>query len=250
MESDTPQGTVTGPSVENPTLAPPPKNPFQKKWWQLPKTVYIAIAGIFILAVGSTAYFYFAPSGFLKPKPKTEVNQNAALEDMYGPAKAPTPTPTRGVILVDAPTPTGTFIGSPTPTPDVTVSWLTYRNLAYKYSFKYPPDWTVTDTGNLEPLIPSYLTINPSSTATPSTALNITIGSSTRTFDEEVALRSSMRTSVTVNGLTGSLTEQKDSGNNIKYNLVLKGTSYTYIFVGKSQYYSIFAPFYSTFKLL
>ena len=250
MESDTPQGVVTGPSIENPTLAPMPQNPFRKRWWQLPKTAYIGIAAFLIIAVGSTAYLFLAPSGIFAPKDKVAVDQNAAIEAMYGPANTPTPSPTSGVILVDGPTPTTAVIGSPTPTPDVTVGWLTYKNYAYGYTFKYPPDWTVTDTGNLEPKVPSYITVNPSSVATPSTSLIITIGSSTRTFDEELALRSSTRTGLNINGLQGSLTEQKDSGGNVKYNVVVKGTNYTYLLVGKSSYYSIFTPLYSTFKLL
>lgn len=251
MESDMPQGTVTGPSPENPTLAPMPKNPFRQRWWQLPKTVYIALAAMVIISIGSTAYLFLAPSGlFNLQSGKISDNQKTSLESMYGPSNTPTPTTASSVILVDGPTPTGRTIGSPTPTPDVTVAWLTYKNYAYGYTFKYPSDWTVTDMGNLEPKIPSYLTINPSSVATPSTALTMTVGSSTRTFDEEVALRSSTHTSLMINGMTASFTEEKDSGGNIKYNVVLKGTKYTYILVGKSAYYSIFTPFYSTFKLL
>lgn len=251
MESDTPQGTVTGPTPENPTLAPMPKNPFRQRWWQLPRTVYIALAAILIVSIGSTAYLFLAPSGIFKPAPaKVPFDQNKAMESMYGPSNTPTPTTASSVILVDGPTPTGTVSGSPTPTPDVTVAWLTYKNYAYGYTFKYPSDWTVTDMGNLEPKIPSYLTINPSSVATPSTALNMTVGASTRTFEEEIALRSSMRTTLSVNGMQGSLTDQRDSNGNIKYNLVLKGTKYTYILVGKSIFFSIFTPFYSTFKLL
>lgn len=251
MESDIPQGTVTGPSPENPTLTPMPKNPFRSRWWQLPRTVYIALAVILIISLGSTAYLFLAPTGIFKPQPaRVAKDQKAEIEAMYGPSNTPTPVPASRVIMVDSPTPTGRIIGSPTPTPDVTVSWLTYKNYAYSYTFKYPSDWTVTDMGNLEPKIPSYLTINPSSVATPSTALNITVGSSTRTYDEEVALRASTRTSLTINGMTASLTEEKDSGGNIKYNVVLKGAKYTYILVGKSAFFSIFTPFYSTFKLL
>lgn len=249
MESDTPQGTVTGPTPENPTLAPMPKNPFRQRWWQLPKTVYIALAAVAIISIGSTAYLFLAPSGIFKPKVKVAVDQNAAIEAMYGPSNTPTPIPDSDA-LANSPTPTGTALGTPTPTPDSTASWLTYKNTSYSYSFKYPPDWRVTNLGSLEPKIPSYLTINPSSVATPSTTLTMTIGASTRTFDEEVALRASKRTVLTINGITASLTEEKDSGGNIKYNVVLKGTKYTYILVGKNAYYSIFTPFYSTFKLL
>lgn len=251
MESTTPPpAPATGPSPETPGLQPLPKNPFQQKWWQLPRTVYITIAAVAILSLSSTAFLFFAPAGIFSPKSEEGTTaQDTSLETMYSPKNTPTPEPS-GIILVDGPTATPPFDGSPTPTPDVTVSWLTFKNFAYGYSFKYPADWTVTDTGNLEPSVPSYLTINPSNTATPASALNITISASTRTFDQEVALRSSTKTALTINGLQASLTEERNSSGAMWTAVVVKGTSYTYILVGKSSYYSIFTPFYSTFKLL
>jgi hypothetical protein len=243
------------PSVQNTEQAVaalgPQKMPFDKKWWQLPRTVYIVIGIIFLLSLGSTVYLFFAPQSDFKSKVSLDTllaQTKGSVKDV--PTLAPTARPTDGVILVDSPTPTPVTIGSPTPTGDVTVSWLTFKNYVYGYSFAYPPDWTVTDLGNLGSLTPSEMTVNPSNTTSPNTALTITITSSTRTFAEEVALRSSSRTTVNVNGLTGSLTQEQDSNGNVWTDIVLQGAKYTYILTGKSSYSSTFTPFYGTFKLL
>jgi len=51
--------------------------------------------------------------------------------------KAPLPSPVTQV------SPTATLI--PTATPDPTANWKTYRNEKYKFSFKYPINWSVYD---------------------------------------------------------------------------------------------------------
>ncbi|MDP3941084.1 MAG: hypothetical protein Q8Q49_02115 [bacterium] len=225
----------------------PQKMPFDKKWWQLPRTVYIVLALFFLLSIGSTVYLFFAPQGiFTQPSGLSSLSQslNASLG-----SKTPTPTQAAEAVAEDTSaslTPTT----SPTPTPDPTTSWFTYTNATYGYSFKYPADWKVTSLGSLEPQIPSYITVNPGNTATPSSALSITISASTRTFAQEVALRSSTKTALTVNGLQASLTQEKNSAGSTWTDVVITGTKYTYILIGKSSYYSIFTPFYSTFKLL
>ncbi|MBI2442722.1 MAG: hypothetical protein HYV40_02295 [Candidatus Levybacteria bacterium] len=215
----------------------PQKMPFDKKWWQLPKSVYIVVAVVTVISIGSTAYLFFAPSS------KMVLPSLRVLQAL--------PTETPAAPPVDAASiPSPMLTETPTPIPYKIESWKTYTNSTYGYSIKYSPDWKVTDLGTLEPKVPSYVTFNPSTTASPSSSLSVTVAVSTRTFDDEKALRATAKTAFTLNGLQASKTEEKDSNGNIKYNVVVKGTKYTYILVGKKAHQAIFDLMYPTFKTL
>lgn len=218
------------------------KLPPVQKWWQLPRTLYVILAVVLLSSVGSSAYLLLAPSG--KTKPILEIPAGTTVAVLPTPTSAASPSDTS--TGAESLTPTLT----PTPTPDLTVGWLTYTNNVYGFSFKYPKDWKVTDLGVLEPKVPSYITINPTSVATPSSNLAITLSSSTRTYDEELTLHSATRTALTINTLTASKTQEQDSNRNIKYHVVIKGKKYVYIFVGKKAYESTFNLMYPTFTPL
>jgi hypothetical protein len=218
-----------------PSSQPPPK----EAWWQFPKTVYIIIIIIFVLSISSSAYLFFAPSTVFNPGAQPSPTLRPAM-----PTVTSEPTPSGEPTPTNTPAP----LQSPTPTPDYTAGWSKYSNYEYKFSFLYPPGWKVTDTGNLEPKVPSYLSINQS---TASASLHsITVSSSTRTYDEESVLHSSTRTSLIVNGLSGFKTEEKNSEGSMSIHVVLKGSTYTYILIGKKTYESTFNLLYPTFTPL
>jgi len=190
------------------------------------------ISGIVIMSVNDK-----------KIQPKAQALNLPPLGQL-SPVLSPTPTATPEASLL---TPTA----SPTAIPDPTATWNTYTNTTYGYSIKYPPDWTATDLGQLEPKVPSFVTLNPNTEkASPSAALSITISSSTRTATEVAALKSKTRQSITVSGLTGIKTTERDSDGNESLHVVLYGKNYVYIFVGKKKYETIFNQIFPTFKQL
>ncbi|MBI4084546.1 MAG: hypothetical protein HY431_01430 [Candidatus Levybacteria bacterium] len=191
------------------------------------------ISGIVIMSVNNK-----------KIQPKAQALNLPPLTQPSPAVLTPTPTATPKASLL---TPTA----SPTATPDPTAGWNTYTNTTYGYSIKYPLDWTATDLGQLEPKVPSFVTLNPTSEkASPSAALSITISSSTRTATEVAALKSKTRQSITVNTLTGIKTTEKNSDGDESFHVVLYGTKYVYILVGKKKYESTFNLIYPTFKPL
>lgn len=191
------------------------------------------ISGIVIMSVNDK-----------KTQTKAQAVNLPPFEQLNQSLLSPTPTATPEASLL---TPTA----SPTAIPDPTAGWKVYTNSIYGYSIKYPPDWTATDLGQLEPKVPSFVTLNPNTEkASPSAALSITISSSTRTATEVAALKSQTRQSITVSGLTGIKTTERDSNGNESLHVVLYGKNYVYILVGKKKYESTFNLIYPTFKPL
>lgn len=82
---------------------------------------FLLIAGAIVLMAISAMGGYFLGVNKQQPsQPPTQPSQSL-----------PTPTPT----------PTSTPLIIPTTDPLITANWKTYANIAFKYSFKYPPDW-------------------------------------------------------------------------------------------------------------
>lgn len=179
-----------------------------------------------------------------KTQPKAQAVNLPPLEKLDPSLLSPTPTATPSVAVALS-TPTA----SPTATPDPTAGWKTYTNSTYGYSIKYPPTWTATDLGQLEPKVPSFVTLNPSGSS-PSATLAITVSSSTRTYAENLALKSKTTTAVIISGVTASKTNEKDSDGNQSIHIVIPGKIYSYILVAKKKYESTFNQVYPTFKLL
>jgi hypothetical protein len=202
---------------------------------------FVGYAGVMLFLVSGIVIMSVADN---KTQPKAQAVHLPSLTDFSPAVLTPTPTAT-STAAVTLSTPTA----SPTATPDTTAGWKTYPNSIYGYSIKYPPTWTATDLGQLEPKVPSFVTLNPSGSS-PSATLAITVSSSTRTYAENLALKSKTTTAVIISGVTASKTNEKDSDGNQSISIVIPGSTYTYILVAKKAYESNFNQIYPTFKLL
>lgn len=200
---------------------------------------FVGYAGVMLFLVSGIVIMSVTDN---KTQPKAQAVNLPPLEQFDQSLLSPTPTATPEASLL---TPTA----SPTATPDPTAGWKTYTNSTYGYSIKYPPTWTATDLGQLEPKVPSFVTLNPSGSS-PSATLAITVSSSTRTYAENLALKSKTTTAVIISGVTASKTNEKDSDGNQSISIVIPGSTYTYILVAKKAYETNFNQIYPTFKLL
>lgn len=153
----------------------------------------------------------------------------------------PTPTTTPKASLE------GHLSATATPTPNSTTDWDTFTNAGYGYSIKHPKEWKATEVGSTDPKVPSFVVLNPDNVASPASSLDITISTSTRPYSEVIALKSSTRSAITVSGLTGIKTTERNSDGNESIHVVLSGTKYVYILVAKKKYEGVFNQIYPTF---
>lgn len=99
------------PADNNPVyVAPHVENPPPKKFSLSPKIIFIILALLILVVIGSSIYLSAGTQS--KPTPK------------------PTPSPTL----------------KPTPTPDPTADWKTFIPKTNTYSIKYPSDWKIDTT--------------------------------------------------------------------------------------------------------
>lgn len=155
------------------------------------------------------------------------------------------PTPAPFISPTKKPLAPAAILPTPTPNPQV-ATWKTYTNTTYKYTIKYPPDWTARDLGVLEPKIPSYIAFN--ATNASQSARHITISTTTRTYQEQLALGAS-GSAVTIAGITGTKQSFQDSDGNTSTVVILPRSSNLLVLRAKTAYLTTFNLMLSTLKI-
>lgn len=209
------------------------------------KNLIIIVAFLVIISLGSTTYMLLSPKQNINPSPINSINEIITLPSVTPESKA-------SVLNLDA-TPakiTQTATSSATPTTDPTNNWNTFTNSNYKYSVKYPLDWTVQNLGQLEPKVPDYVVFNPKNAT--STAKMITISYSTRTYDEAMAIGATNSEIIKVGTISAAKKIEQDSNRNEVIHIIipLKNNTNTLIFYAKSAYKTIFDQMLPTLKFL
>ncbi len=143
--------------------------------------------------------------------------------------------------------PEGQLSATATPTPNPATDWDTFTNAGYGYAIKHPKEWKATEVGSTDPKVPSFVVLNPDNVASPASSLDITISTSTRPYSEVIALKSSTRSAVTVSGLTGIKTTERNSDGDESIHVVLSGKNYVYILITQKKYEGVFNQIYPTF---
>jgi hypothetical protein len=143
-----------------------------------------------------------------------------------------------------APLPTA----KPTQVVDTGINWNTYSNSAYGYSLVYPPNWTVENLGELEPLVPSYVVFNPVSAT--ASARTITVSVSLRSYQQQLSISggSPEQSPVTIDSITGTSQTLADSDGNITISVILPLTNSLIVLDGSNDYQAIFNTMLSTLK--
>ncbi len=219
-----------------PSQTPPSASPFpppSKSFLQKIKEHKIPaiLAGVaFIFLSGITGYFVVSPSQETRVAPATE-DRSGAPPTIIPPTIAITQT-----LLPSA---------TPVPTLATSTSWKTYNNATYGYSLKYPSDWTATNLGALEPLIPSYIVFNPPTAS--SSARYITIAISTRTYTQQLALSAS-GSATTVGGIIGTRQYFQDSDGNTSTVVTLPRANNLLVLRAKTAYLTIFNQILTTLQ--
>jgi len=202
--------------------------------------LYISLFVLFLLSGGSSAYILFSS------------HNNAPV---IVPPKQPSgtvviahPTPTDALLPVTTNAPLVSPTDSPTPTPvDPTTSWRTYTNTTYGYSIKYPPDWVASDSGQLEPLIPSYILFNPIGSSAASRS--ITISYTTRTSAQLGAIYGIAGKQMTVDNFSATEYNETDSDGNQTTTVIFPVGINALLFFSQNQYEATLMNMLGTFKL-
>lgn len=227
MENEIPYLPQDG--QEHPT--PPPAKPRLKK-----RLLIFGLGALLIVSMGT--YVIVSPSqdqrsvAFVPPPEIPTPTQ----ELMPTPTNKPTP---EVIPLPTAAPPTST----PTPTIPPGTAWKTYANTQYGYRIKYSPDWVAKDLGALEPKIPSYIAFNDKYASDSSRF--ITIGVTTRTYEEQLALGASS-SAITVAGIKGTKQFFQDSDGNTSTVVVLPMTNHLIVLRAKTPYLTYFNLMLST----
>ena len=208
-------------------------------WKKLLANKSLALTSVvFVVSIAMTAYIIVAPSRDTKSNPIAYMAQS---------------TPTPALIATIVPTspntsPTDTSTPTLTPTPTGTVeTWKTYANSTYGYTIQYPTDWTYKDLGSLEPKVPSYVVFN--MTTASGSARSISVGVSTRTYTDQLAIEGTGGTLVTFGGITGSKQNFKDSNGSQSISIILPRTNDLLMLRSKSPFITIFNSMISTLKV-
>jgi hypothetical protein len=211
-------------------LSPPPQSFLNKIKAHKPLVILLTVGIIFLS--GITGYFVISPSEETLLAPATEDRSDTIpTSDPNSPSPTIAPNPT-----------------SPPTTPAPTLSstaWKTYANANYGYSIKYPSDWTATNLGALEPLVPSYIVFNPKTAS--SSARYITVAISTRSYSQQLALAAS-GSATTVGGIIGSRQAFQDSDGNTSTVVTLPRTNNLLVIRGKTTYLPIFNQMLTTLQ--
>lgn len=217
---------------------------FKRMPLRINKTIIISIVVLTIISLGSTTYM------LVSPKQKKNLSSNELVnETIIMPSAAPEDN--TSVSNLDTPAKiTSTPTITPAPTTDPTNNWNTYTNSNYKYSIKYPLDWTVKNLGQLEPKVPSFVVFNPKDAT--ETAKMITISYSTRTYDEAMAIGATNSEIIKVGTISAAKKTEQDSNRNELIHIIipLKNNTNTLIFYAKSAYKTIFDQMLPTLKFL
>jgi hypothetical protein len=203
--------------------------------------LYLTLFVLFLLSSGSSAYILFssqdtAPS----PLPSDQPSSNVVIAQ---------PTPTDAPLLVTNDTP-GVSVSpttSPTPTIDPTAGWNTYTNAQYGYSIKYPDGWIASDSGQLEPLIPSYIIFNPS--ALKSSARTITISYTTRTSIQLESIYGDISQQMTIDNFSATEYLENDSDGNQSTSVIFPLGIHSLIFFSTDQYQNTLVQMLGTLQL-
>lgn len=206
---------------------------FKQMPLRINKNLIIIIAILAVLSLGSTTYMLISPK-IEKPSTPTQVtNKTATLLSIVPVYKtsAASPEATIKFPLIEI---------TPKPTTDPTNNWNTYTNSNYKYSIKYPLDWTVQNLGQLETKVPSFIVFNPKDAT--STARMITISYSTRTYDEALSIGATNSETIKIGTISAAKKIEQDSNRNEVIHIIipLKNNTNTLIFYAKSSYKTIF----------
>ncbi len=205
--------------------------------------VYVGLFILFLLSSSTSAYILFAYQNNSSTVSTTTPPQTL----LAIPSLSPTPNQ---VQMQSEPTdtPEASSAAVPTPTPsNITLNWLTYTNTTYGYSIKYPTDWTASDEGELEPLIPSYILFNPAS-ASPASR-TITISYTTRTSDELTAIYGTDGSQMTVDNFSATEHQTTDSDGNKAISVILPLGINALIFYSIDQYQDTLMQMLGTFQL-
>jgi hypothetical protein len=215
---------------------PPPSSPSKFKHMFRGKFLIMGIVLLSVLGMGT--YIIVSPA-----------QEQDDLVSIMAPVLLPTstPIPPTPTVALPTPTPKPTTIPTPTLTPSPTIPpgtlWKTYSNTQKGYRIKYSPDWVARDLGALEPKIPSYVAFN-STTASDSSRF-ITIGVTTRTYDEQLALGASS-SAITVAGIKGTKQFFQDSDGNTATVVILPRTNDLIVLRAKTPYLTMFNLMLST----
>jgi hypothetical protein len=223
------------PPSQTPPAAPSPLTPPRQSFLEkikAHKPLVILLSVVIIFLSGITGYFVISPSQETLVAPATEDRSGA-------PPIVASPTASTNDLNPTSPPTT------PVPTLAPASNWQTYTNVLYDYSIKYPSDWTVTNLGVLEPLIPSYIVFNPKTAST--SARYITIAVSTRSYTQQLALAASGNPT-TVGGILGTRQAFQDSDGNTSTVVTLPRTSNLLVFRGKTIYLPIFNQMLTTLQ--
>lgn len=201
--------------------------PAKKPFVLATKHIIIFIAVLSTLSLGTTSFLIFANK---KEKPvNLNVKENIAT------------VPSAKVLPTQKLLPTVTATPAPTLAPlllSSTATWSAYVSTKYKYSLKYPPDWTAKITTQSDPKILEYVVFNPK-TATAAGTLTITLSYGTRTYQEALALDPQSGEIITVASVSATKKNQLDSDGNKSINIIIPvGSNNTIVINGKNPYKS------------
>ncbi|HSX39999.1 MAG TPA: hypothetical protein VLF68_00090 [Candidatus Saccharimonadales bacterium] len=203
------------------------------------KAIYIFFGILVLLSLGSSAYILTLPTkqsvGAAAPAANSIVLPTVVL-----PTEAAAPSQN---VLALKPTAT------PTPRPSL-AGWKLFTNTTFGYSIQYPPDWSASQSATSDPKIPSFLVFNPTN-ATGGAMMAITISSTTRTYQEQLALGPSATTPITVASVSATKSQLQNSDGVVSVQVVLpyKPTQ-TIVFVAQKQFEDTLTNMLSTFKFL
>ncbi len=203
----------------------------------LKKPIFIGLSILFIISLASTYYILFMWNA--KPSMSKTNSANFVLPSVpdVSPSLSPSFTPT----------PTASATPTPVSASDPTSKWSTFTNSVYRYSIKYPPGWVAGYINSTDPLIPNFVSINPS---TASASLNsITISYTTRTAAQLAAIYGTSSATLTIATQSASEYDQQDSSGNKSVSIILEEPTYAYVFYAMDQYKTLLLQMLSTLIL-
>lgn len=203
---------------------------------QLLQKKTVLLGGGLLMLVAMSTYIIIAPS---------DDRRIAIATQLPTPTLTPLP-PSLTAVPTHTPAPpaaTPTITPTPTPTIPPGTAWKTYANTQYGYRIKYSPDWVVKDLGELEPKIPSYINVHPKSASESSRF--ITIGVTTRTYEEQLALGASS-SAITVAGIKSTKQFFQDSDGNTSTVVIIPRTNDLIVLRAKTAHLTMFNFMLST----
>jgi hypothetical protein len=234
---------------EDTQLPPEPpktqKSPWRINLQKLLRRKFLLIGIISASLLGMGTYIFISPA-----EQKEEITRILTPVIIPDATQIPPTPPLMPVIEIPTPTPQPTAMLTPSATPMPTIppgtAWITYINKTQGYRIKYSPDWVVKDVGVLEPKIPSYIAFN-QRTASDSSRF-ITIGITTRTYQEQLALGASS-SAITIAGIKGTKQTFQDSDGHTSTVIVLPRSNDLIVLRAKTAYLPLFNLMLSTLSV-